>query len=186
MALNRVRCTFTGVTGLPGVATFHVGSGVTDMTPIRTFWNAIAGVFPNALIIGTPNSGDTINEATGQITGAWTGPVQTSVIGTGGVGSFSPTIGPMVRWITPQVVDGRRPIGKTFLVPSSTSIIATSGTFTSAIVTTIANAAVALVVALAGELKTWHRPNTKGPGVACTITGASVTGKHMVLRSRRD
>lgn len=186
MALNRVRCPFSGVGGLPGVATFHVGSGVTDMSPIRAFWLAIAGVFPNSLIIGTPNSGDTINEATGQITGAWTGPIQSSVVGTGGAGAYSPTIGPMVRWITPQVVDGRRPIGKTFLIPSSSSIQSTAGTFTSAIITTIANAAVALVVALAGELKTWHRPNAKGPGVACTITGASVSGKQMVLRSRRD
>jgi len=186
MPLHRVRCSMTGVAGLPGVATFHTGTAVTDMTPIRTFWDAVKSVFPNSFVVGVPNTGDVLNEDTGQITGAWSGPTQASVVGTGGVGGYLSTAGIMVRWTTPQVVDGRRPIGKTFLVPCMTSNFSSSGTITGAIATTVAAAASALVVALAGELKTYHRPKDGHGGVGCTITAATVPGKQVVLRSRRD
>ena len=107
MPLNRVRVALTGVSGLPGVATFHFGSSVTDMTALRTFWDAIKIVFPNTMSIGVPNSGDTIVEDSGQISGAWSGPAQAAVQGTGGVGAYLSTAGAMVRWTTPQVVNGR-------------------------------------------------------------------------------
>lgn len=186
MPLNRVRVALTGVSGLPGVATFHFGSSVTDMTALRTFWDAVKAVFPNTMVIGVPNSGDTINEDNGQITGAWSGPAQTNVQGTGGVGSYLSTAGAMVRWTTPQVVNGRRPIGKTFLVPAMTGIFSSSGTIASATLTTIQNAATALVVAYAGELKTYHRPVAGHGGVGCTVTAGTAIAKQVVLRSRRD
>lgn len=186
MTLNRVRVAFTGVSGLPGVATFHFGSSVTDMTALRTFWDSVKAVFPNTFVISVPNSGDTINDDSGQITGAWSGPAQTNVVGTGGVGSYLSTAGAMVRWTTPQVVDGRRPIGKTFLVPAMTSIFSSSGTIASATVNTVQTAATALVVAYAGELKVYHRPKAGHGGVGCTVTAGTAISKQVVLRSRRD
>jgi hypothetical protein len=156
------------------------------MTALRTFFDGVKSVFPNAVVIGVPNAGDTINEDTGQIQGAWSGPTQTSVVGTGGVGAYLSTAGAMVRWNTPQVVDGRRPIGKTFLVPCMTGNFSSSGTMSGTIVSTIAAAASALVVAYAGEMKVYHRPKAGHGGVGCTITAATVPGKQVVLRSRRD
>jgi hypothetical protein len=176
----------SGVSGLPGVATFHFGSSVTDMTALRTFWDAVKALFPNSMVIGVPNVGDTINEDTGQITGAWSGPAQTNVVGTGGVGAYLSTAGAMVRWTTPQVVNGRRPIGKTFLVPAMTSIFSSSGTIASGTVATVQAAATALVVAYAGELKTYHRPVDGHGGVGCTVTAGTAISKQVVLRSRRD
>lgn len=186
MALNRARVSLQGVAGLPGVATFYFGSSTTDMTALRTFWDAVKANFPNTMTIQVPNSGDTINETNGQITGAWSGPAQTSVIGTGGVGGYLSTAGAMVRWTTPQVVDGRRPIGKTYLVPAVLGIFDSAGTIATASLNAYQAAATALITAYAGEFKIFHRPNTKGVGVACTITSATIPDKQVVLRSRRD
>ena len=186
VTINRVRCPLTGAAGLPGVATFYTGSSVTDMSPIRTFWDAIKGNFPNTVTINIPASGDQINEATGLITGAWTGTVLTGVQGTGGVGAYLSTAGPMIRWSTSAVIDGRRPIGKTYLVPAMSSQFSSSGTILGSFVTSATAAAQALVVALAGELKLYHRKNAKGPGVAAQIIAGVCSTKQVVLRSRRD
>lgn len=186
MTINRVRCPLTGAAGLPGVATFYTGSSVTDMTPIRTFWDAIKGNFPNSVTINVPASGDQINEATGVITGGWTGTVLTGVQGTGGVGAYLSTAGPMIRWGTTLVIDGRRPIGKTYLIPAMSSQFSSSGTILGSFVTTATSAAQALIVALAGELKIFHRPNAKGPGAAVQILTGVCSTKQVVLRSRRD
>jgi hypothetical protein len=184
--LNRVRLTMSGVGGLPGLATFHFGSAVTDMTALRTFWDSVKSNFPNTFVLSIPNSGDTINEDTGQIQGAWSGPTQANVVGTGGTGSYLATAGPMIRWTTPQVVNGRRPIGKTYLVPAMTTQFSSAGTIQSAVATSLTTAAQALVVAYAGEMKTYHRPVAGHGGVGCTITAGQCTGKQTVLRSRRD
>lgn len=188
MTLNRVRVAITGATGLPGVATFHFNSSTTDMGALRTFWDAVKANFPNTVTISIPNVGDQISDDSGQITGAWAGPQQTNVVGTGGVGGYLSTAGTMIRWTTPQVVNGRRPIGKTFLVPAITSQFSPSGTITSASVTAFTTAAQALVVAYAGEMKIYHRPTGTPPhgGVACTIINGVCINKQVVLRSRRD
>lgn len=188
MTLNRVRVSLTGSTGLPGVATFHFGSSVTDMTALRTFWDAVKANFPTGLAIGVPSAGDQIADDSGQIVGAWTGPAQTAVVGTGGAGGFLSTAGAMVRWVTPQVVNGRRPIGKTFLVPFMSSGFSSAGGITGANATTITAAAQALVVAYAGEMKIYHRPSGTPPhgGVPCTIISGGCVAKQVVLRSRRD
>lgn len=186
MPLNRVRVALTGFTGLPGVATFHFNSSVTDMTALRTFWDSVKSVFPNSVLINVPNAGDTITENSGVIQGAWSGPAQATVQGTGGTTSVVSTGGPMVRWTTPQVVDGRRPIGKTFLTPMVAIHLTTTGTVASSVATTVSNAAQALVVAYAGEMKTYHRPKGGTGGVGCTIIAGTCSNKLMVLRSRRD
>jgi len=176
----------SGVSGLPGVATFHFGTAVTDMSALRTFWDALKANFPNSWVLSIPNSGDVLNEDTGQITGAWSGTTQTNVVGTGGVGAYLSTAGPMIRWSTPQVVNGRRPIGKTFLVPAMSSQFSSSGTILGSFVTSASAAAAALIVAYAGELKIYHRPVAGHGGVGCTVTAGVCANKQVVLRSRRD
>ena len=83
------------------------------------------------------------------------------------------------------VVNGRLPMGRTFLVPLVVANYDANGTLASATVTGITNAANALITALAGELKIWHRPDTKGPGVAATVISCQVPDMAAVLKSRR-
>jgi hypothetical protein len=186
MTLNRVRVSLTGVGGLPGVSTFYFDSTTVDMTALRTFWVAVAAYFPTAVTIAVPNAGDQFQEATGLITGTWTGPAQATVPGSGGVGAYSSTSGAMIRWTPNGVVDGRRPIGKTFIVPGTAALLSTSGTVPGAAVTALTNAATALLTAYGGSMKLWHRKNAKGAGQQLTILSGACSNKQVVLRSRRD
>lgn len=186
MTLNRVRVGLTGVGGLPGVSTFYFDSTTVDMTALRTFWVAAAALMPNGVIIAVPNSGDQFQEATGVITGTWSGPAQATVSATGGSGSFSSTSGAMIRWTPNGVVDGRRPIGKTFIVPAVVTVFSTSGTVTSGNVTAMTTAATTLLTSYGGSMKLWHRKNEKGAGQQMTILSGACSNKQVVLRSRRD
>lgn len=186
MALNRVRTTLTGLGGLPGLSTFYFDSTTTDMTGVRTFWDAIKGLIPNGVSIQVPNSGDQFLEGTGTITGSWSGPAQASVASTGGVGAYLSTAGAMIRWTCNGVVDGRRPIGKTFIIPVSTSVFSSSGTVSATTKTTVNNAVAALLSTYGGAMKLWHRKNEKGAGQQFTILSGQCIDKQVVLRSRRD
>lgn len=186
MTMNRVRVAWTGFPGAPGVSTFYFGSSTTDMGALRTFFNAFAALVPANVSMQIASTGDQINETDGHITGTWVGPAQASVAGGGGVGAYSSASGGMVKWVTPQVVNGRRPIGKTFFVPAVTTAFDATGTLLNSLVTTLQAAASALVVAYAGEMKIFHRPGPGGIGVSCTIIAGIVQDKQFVLRSRRD
>lgn len=186
MALNRVRTTLTGLGGLPGVSTFYFDSTTTDMTGVRTFWDSIKGLIPTGVSIAVPNSGDQFTEGTGTITGSWSGPAQATVASTGGAGAYLATAGAMIRWTVAGVVDGRRPIGKTFIVPVSTSVFSSSGTIAAGTVTTVNAAITALLSTYGGAMKLWHRPNAKGAGSQLTILSGQCINKQVVLRSRRD
>lgn len=186
MTLNRVRVTLTGVGGLPGVSTFYFDSTTVDMTALRTFWVAIAALMPTPLSIGVPNSGDQFQEATGLITGTWTGPAQAAVPGSGGAGAYLSTAGAMIRWTPNGVVDGRRPIGKTYIIPIMSSNFSSAGGIASATQTTLTNAATTLLAAYGGSMKLWHRKNAKGAGQQLTLLSGAGINKQVVLRSRRD
>lgn len=184
MTLNRVRVLWQNFSGAPGYTNHYVGSLVTAQTAIRQFYQDTSTFYPTGLTVSVPSSGDQINEATGQIIGSWSGSAQTNVTGTG-AGNYSGPSGAIVNWRTSLVVNGRRPMGRTFLVPLVVANYDNSGTLASATVTGIQNAANALITALAGELKIWHRPDTKGPGVGATVISAQVPDMAAVLKSRR-
>lgn len=186
MTLNRVRVALTGAGGLPGVSTFYFDSTTVDMGALRTFWVAMAAQFPNSVTVAVPNSGDQFQEATGLITGTWSGPAQATLPGTGGVGAYSSAAGAMIRWTPNGVVDGRRPIGKTFIVPCVNGSFSSSGTIGTGVVTALTTAATTLLTSYGGSMKLWHRKNAKGAGQQLTILSGACSNKQVVLRSRRD
>jgi len=186
MTLNRVRVALTGVGGLPGVATHYFDSTTVDMAALRTFWTAPAAVMPTGMVITIPNSGDQFNEATGLITGTWSGPAQATIATSGGAGSYAAASGAMIRWTPNGIVDGRRPIGKTYLIPMVSSNFSSAGTISGALVTTLSTAATTLLGAYGGSMKLWHRPNSKGAGLQFTLIAGACSNKQVVLRSRRD
>lgn len=184
--LNRCRVSLTGAAGLPGVATHVFDSSVTDVTPIRTFWDAMKVAFPATVSIQVANSGDTFDPVTGNLLSAWSGPPQAVISGTG-AGAYMSTAGIVVEWITTQVVNGRRPLGKTFIVPCVANLIDTSGTIANATVTAFQAAALTMVQSLGGggALSIWHRPVNGAGGQDCRVSNTRVPDKQVVLRSRR-
>lgn len=192
VAYNRVRVTWGNWSGAPGLSTFYFGSSSIDMTALRTFWDAIKSNIPSGITIQVPNTGDQIQDTTGQISGVWGGGPSQSVVTCTGAGSYAGATGPVVEWLSSAVIAGHRPQGKTYLVPG-VGTFDSNGSLGTAVITQIQTAAQALITAYAGEMKVLSRPfvpptgSTKPPrpGVASTIIAARVPDLAAVLRSRR-
>jgi hypothetical protein len=185
MTMNRVRVLWQNWPGAPGYTNHYVGSAVLAQSAIRTFYDALKANIPTGLTIQVPSTGDQVNEATGAITGVWSGAVQAVVTGTA-VGVYAGPVGACVNWRTGNIINGRRPMGRTFIVPLSQASFETNGTLSAAALALIQAAATQLITDLAGELKVWHRPNTAGPGANVTVLTAQVPDMGAVLRSRRQ
>ena len=184
MTMNRVRVLWQNWPGAPGYTNHYVGSAVLAQTALRTFYDAVKALVPTGLTMQVPSSGDQVNEATGAITGVWTGAAQAVVTGTS-VSVYAGASGACVNWRTAQIIDGRRPMGRTFLVPLGSGAFETNGTLSATTLATIGAAATQLITDLSGELKVWHRPNSKGPGSNVTVLTAQVPDLAAVMRSRR-
>lgn len=193
VTLNRARVQWANFSGAPGLSTFYFGSSTVDMTALRTFFAAVGPLLPNTVQIAVPSAGDQINDTTGVITGIWSGPAQTVITGTGGVGTYAGGSGAVVEWLSSAIVAGRRPIGKTFVVPLVNTQYDSNGSLSASCITALQTAASALIVAYAGEMKVFSRPFTppagspKPPrvGVGSTIVAARIPDLAAVLRSRR-
>jgi len=184
MAMNRVRVLWQNFPGAPGYSNLYVGTGIVDQTDIRAFFAAMTTFLPSGLTIQVPSTGDVVDESTGAITGAWTGAANTLITCTGS-GAYPGPAGACVNWRTSAVIAGRRPIGRTFLVPLVVGSFENNGTIIAATLTGINTAATNLITALAGELKVWSRPRPTLAGANVTVTGHNVPDLAVVLRSRR-
>lgn len=197
-ALARMRVAWTGFNGGPGVSTFYGLTGGTSLGALHTFFDSIKGVIPGAVHLQIEGEGEFIDDATGEVTDLWVDEEPAEIVG-GGEGSYAGPVGAAIRWTTDSVVDGARLKGHTFIVPLFGNAYDNSGTLSPAVLTTLGDAAAALVAANAGgDLVVWHRPRmaraadgsrpaiTARAGSHGLITGSSVPDKAAVLRSRRD
>lgn len=148
---------------------------------------------PLGLNIAYPGSGDIINEVTGTITDAWSAAPPANTVGTGS-GAYSGPSGIVIEWRTATVLDGRRPVGKLFVVPCSTTVYQTDGTIVDSTVAAFKAAADTFVGATAGQFFIWHRPIrdpnpphsiTRVGGLA-VVNSTSVPDTAAVMRSRRQ
>jgi len=187
MTMNRVRVVWSNWPGAPGYSNFYVGTTITDHTPIRTFFAALGTYLPAAVSISVPTSGDQISEATGAITGSYSATVTGgAVTGLGAnTGAYAGSAGAQVQWQTSAIVAGRRPLGKTFIVPGYGTLFDANGSLATAAQTALQNAGTALIAALSGELKVWSRPRPALAGANVTVTSCRVPDLSISLRSRR-
>jgi hypothetical protein len=183
--MNRVKVLWQNFLGAPGYSNHYVGSNVLAQTAIRTFYDALKGMIPNGITIQVPSSGDQINEATGAITGVWSGAVQTGITGNN-VAVYSGPTGACINWRTGNLINGRRPMGRTFIVPLASTAFEVNGTLSATTLANLQSAADTLIASLAGELKIWHRPNAQGPGANVTVLTAQIPDMGAILRSRRS
>ena len=193
MTIQRVRVLMQNWPGAPGYINLYETSAVVDHTPIRTFFNALVGLIPNNLTITVPGSGDIINEGSGAIVGAWTVAAPAVVTGTA-TGNYAGGAGAVVDWLTSGVVAGRRPMGRTFLVPLAASAMDGAGSLGPTTISTIQTAALALIAAMGPTFLVWSRPFAGGPGgvpparlgTVNPVTSARVPDLAATLRSRRQ
>lgn len=182
--IYRVRSIWSGFSGGPGVSTMFFLDVATAVASVHTFWTDLVGQFPDDVHIQVENSGDIIDDATGDLTGAWSADAVASVNGSSG-GVYSAPSGAVVDWLTETITDHRRLRGRTFLVPVISDVYASDGTLDSGHMATILAAAEALVAAQSTSFVIWHR-GSGSDGSNGLITAARVPDMAAVLRSRRD
>jgi len=140
----RVRVTWDGLGGLPGVSTFYYPSSAPVLTGLTSFFNAIKGLVPSTLTWTIPNSGDTIDMTDGSLVGGWLGTGGGTVTGTQVGQTYAAGVGARVQWNTLGIVGGRRVRGATFIAPITGSNFDASGTIGSTALSTLQTAASAL------------------------------------------
>lgn len=198
--MNRLRVGWSGWAGAPGLTTFYLADGRLDVTPIKTFFTALAPFVPNLITWTIPSLGDKINSDDGSIGGAWGGTGGGQVVATGSSTSFSGSSGFCVDWKTTTIVNRRRIQGRSFFVPGAAILYQGDGSILEATRTTIQAAATTLITSLGTDFLVWSRPvvapvpnppagspghvdprdGTSGPVVASFVPDLAV-----VLRSRR-
>lgn len=187
--LNRVRVDWSQFPGAPGVSTFYLDASTTNVAPLLTFFTAIKNNHPVGLTFTVPNFGDTVDSATGKITGTWSGAGGGTAVSSAVSSNYPGSAGAMVRWTTNVVFNGRRVAGRTFFVPMIQSKFDTTGTIDDATRTALISAAGTLITSYAGSLVVYGRPSdTPPPGhaaVVAPIVAATVPDLAVVLRSRR-
>lgn len=184
----RMRVAWTG-TPVPGggVSTFYALPTTTVsawQTAVKTFFSSCSNFIANGITWTIPANGDTIDDTTGHLTGAWTnGTDQTTTSGTSG--SFAAGVGMLVRWKTGSIYHNRRIQGRTFLLPVASNLYEADGTILNSQITLAQNAANAYVATPNIFPVVWSRPGKKGPGSSFGINSAQAMDKVAVLRSRR-
>lgn len=185
--IDRIRVTWSGAAGMPGVSTFYARDAVTVLDSLHTFFGSLAGWIPTIISLQVENSGDQLDEVTGVLNGSWTGDAQASIDCTGS-GNYAAPSGFSMQWLTGDVVDGHHVRGRTYIVPIVTSLYEDNGTLASALVSGAVAAGEALIAANVDNLIVWHRPGGSGSpdGGGFSVSGVRVPDKVAVLRSRRD
>jgi hypothetical protein len=177
---------WNGWPGAPGYTTWYYGDGTTtNVVQQRNFFAAIASLLPSSVTIQVQNTGDVINDATGQAVGSWSQASAAVVTGTAG-GGFAGPSGVVMRMETGIFVAGRRLRGRTFLVPMAGTVQDSNGTVAATPLGTLNTAAAAAVTASGTSWLVWHRPVGGSGGSSSPVTSAVIPDKIAVLRSRRD
>lgn len=192
----RVRTVLSGWPGGPGLNTFYFGtaSGVVGNTEaadvcarVRSYWDSIKAIFPTSFRAQVSGAPDTLDIASGTLTGTLNGGSPAVVAGTGGA-SYNMYAGMiLLQHHTSAIVGGRRAQGRSFMGPV-TSTADSGGNPDPAFATAISNGANVLL--LTGTTTAfpgvWHRPVLGAGGVFNGVTVYTTAGYFSVLRSRRD
>lgn len=185
--LNRISVAWGSWPGAPGVSQFYTFGGNldNDTAAIRAFFNSLIGLFPSGLTFQVPGVGDTIDDATGLINGAWNATAAPAIVtGTSGL-SYAGNAGSICHWFTAGVASGHRVRGRTFLVPLTNVAFDTGGSIATAALTTIRNAANTLISSMAGDFRIWHRPVGGSGGSSHLVLTSTTPDLAISLRSRR-
>ena len=192
----RVRTALSGWSGGPGLTTFYFGGAGSPTGPeateavarVQAFWNSFKATMPTGVLIQVSGAVDTIDPATGTLTGGFT--IATpSAISANGAGGFAPvSTAILLRHQTGVIVAGRRLTGRTFLSPITAASILTTGAISSTASTATLTAANLLKTTIVTGLSplVWHRPKNGSGGSSAFTAGFDTPSKPAVLKSRRD
>lgn len=160
------------------------GGVAAQRTALANFWSALTSNLDQQTSWRIQTNGRILDEASGTLTGFWADPTNRAGNGSATGDPVSNSTQGLVRWLTDDVVNGRRVQGRTF-VPGITKNAIVSGELSASVLTAMQTAASAY--ADASGLVIWHRPDDSGSGGSVhSVTAASVWNEFAVLRGRRD
>lgn len=187
--ISRIRVAWVGsaVTG-GGVSTFYSANSDPSalVAALRVFFGSFNGIFPSTMELAYPSGGETLDEATGAVNGAWSMTAPANTIGAGG-NNYAAGVGCRVRWNTSAITRRRRVRGSTYIVPIVNTAYVADGTIDNASLALIQGAIPTLLAADGGSIRVYSRPltTTSGDGAAHPITSGTAIDKVSWLRSRR-
>ena len=179
----RIEVTGTGVIGPSVLTLYTAGLGGDLSAAARTWLNAQAAFFSTDVTYLCPGDGDVIDDATGDITGAWSGTLPAAVVGSSG-GAYARGVGYSVKWGTAGVVNSHHVRGRSFLVPCVGSCFTSDGGIDPTTSSTITTASQAMITTLAGNFRIWSRPTPDRAGSSHAVTSASVVQNTAWLKTR--
>jgi hypothetical protein len=184
MTLNRIQVELQGGPGGNGVVTLYGLEAAGLKSAADEFITSWHNLMPNDVIVSSPNTGDVINEETGELTGTWT---SGSVVGFTGTdtGTWVAGVGARINWLTAGIVAGRRVQGRTFVVPLGSGAFGTGGLPLTTTIDYLGAWATNLLDEVPGNLQIWSRPSGARAGSKHTITSAFIPVEGTMLRSRR-
>jgi hypothetical protein len=196
--IGKVQCILTGFAGAPGLinlywngaaaGSFTSADATAAVAATYALMNAIKGGFTSSCAIQVQPNVETVDALTGQLIGVVSATPVASITGTG-TGTTLAAEGPLLQWLTADVVGRRLVRGRTFIVPSASAALSTIGTVLPTYVTTALAAAAAYIATSGPSPVIWHRPvpfSTGANGSAHEIVAAGMPLTVAVLRSRRD
>lgn len=185
--LNKIPVLWGSWPGAPGVSTFYSFGGNldNDTAALRTFFNALISIIPSGITLSVPGVGDTIDDGSGLINGAWNATSAPAIVTGTGSGVYAGNAGGIVHWLTAGVANGHRVRGRTFLVPLISTAFDSGGSLSTTALTTLRNAATTMISSGAGDFRVWHRPTGGAGGSSSVVLTSSVPDLAITLRSRR-
>jgi hypothetical protein len=185
MTIARLTATWTGFSGAPGYTNFYFD--VPGVAPglVVDFFEAIYLHLPGVVTVEVPNSGDLIDEVTGELENTWSATGGASITGGGGNMGAAPA-GACISWYTDGIARARRVRGRTFIVPLANGSYENNGSLHGITIPALQGAGDALITASGSNFGIWSRPRLGTGGSFHVATRAAVKDKAAVLRSRRD
>jgi hypothetical protein len=185
--LVRMRATWSGTVVGPSISTFYALTADKDalVTAVKALFNGVASKLPAGTAVTVPNTGDSMQEFTGEIDGVWVSTVAGATIAGAGTANYVNGVGARLKWGTGGVVHGHHVTGSTFIVPISADVFEGAGNITPSGISSFQAAATAF--AAAGVARIWSRPTTVGgsDGLSSPIASGSAPDFVSWLRSRR-
>ena len=166
------------------MTTFFTPDTGADPAAVLAFFDALKAYLPSGVQVTVPNSGDLINDASGDLVGAWAEAGGGSVTGTS-ASVFILGTGVRIIWETAGFRNNRHVRGSTFIVPVVSTVFDASGRMTPASQAAFALAGTNLISASDMGLLIWSRPKPGVNGFSQAVTSARVSEQPSWLRSRR-
>lgn len=140
---------------------------------------------PTNVVLTFPSTMDRVDADTNTMIGTVGVAAPATITGLAASGFAAPT-GAAITWTTGDFHDGRRVVGRTFLVPLSNAAYQNDGSLLTTCLDNIRAAAATYIADPTNQPVVMSRLTTDHPGGAHIIVGGSVSDKAAVLRSRRD